>query len=211
MTNNNGTEVKMSYYGSSIAMGLAGEKTVRQYLEGMGIETADSTKYENIMQDVDCWITVDRQLTDIGVEPGCYPLSIKRQEAGIKYGNVGFELYQQETLKDGDTRTDEERWVKTGWYHTGVCPIYAVLQGNKIRLFTKLAVQNTLKSRNGWLRKCTLTARLKDAISKTARYSDALCGYLNIKDIHQIELNTNDQSKTVIRPATLDSIGTLAA
>lgn len=199
----------MTYYGSSFAKGLAGEQIVRAALDNMGIVSVDSTKYENIMQDIDCWIYVARQLEDIGVSEGIYPLSIKRQDSGIKYKNIGFELYQQESAKENETRTEEERWTKTGWYHTGVCPIYAILQGNIMRLMTKCAVEDTF-NKQGWLRKRPLTAALRNAISKTARYSDAICGYLYQTDVHHLAINVNDQSKTIIRPGAPQTMGKTA-
>jgi len=195
----------MSYYGTSLGMGLAGERTVRTLLEELGIQTEDSSKYENIMQDIDCWITVGNQFEEIGVTPGIYPLSIKRQESGCKYKNIGFELYQQENPTGvNDLRTDDERWLPVGWFNTGVCPIYAILQGTKVRVMTKVAVLHSIKT-FGWLRKRPLTAAIRNAISKTARYSDAICGYLNTTDVHQVEYNHHDQSKVIIRPTAPSS------
>jgi hypothetical protein len=165
----------MTYYQHNYTLGLQGEQIVIEALEGLGAVISESTKVENVMEDIDCWVTVDDKIfAAIGVTAGTYALSIKRQDAGLKYGHFGFELMQQET------KTDE--WTNSGWFNTGAAPLYAVLQGKTVTIFLKTEVEVILKQNKKWVRKAPLSAKIRDAVSKYGRYKDAICGYLNVTD-----------------------------
>lgn len=165
----------MTYYQSSYEHGLRGEVLVMETLEGLGVVVSESTKVENVMEDIDCWVTVDDEIfAAIGVTAGTYALSIKRQDAGLKYGHFGFELMQQETKTD--------IWTNSGWFNTGAAPLYAILQGKTVTIFLKNEVDNILRQNKRWVRKAPLSAALRNAVSKHGRYKDAICGYLNVSD-----------------------------
>jgi hypothetical protein len=175
----NQKEFQMSYYQHNYEHGLRGEALVIKALEDMGAIVSESTKVENVMEDIDCWITVDDEIfADIGVTAGTYALSIKRQDAGLKYGHFGFELMQQETKTDA--------WTNSGWYNTGAAPIYAVLQGSQVSIFLKTEVENILKQNKKWVRKAPLSSALRNAVNKHGRYKDAICGYLHAADFKNV-------------------------
>lgn len=170
----------MSYYGKNIGHGLAGERMVWDFFTANGIGCEESTPHENKMLDIDLYCTVGDEFQSIGIEPGTHSVSVKRNDEGKRYGNICFELLQQERAVLGDTRTDLERWTKTGWFNTGKAAIYAIIQQRDLYLYAKSQIIDYV-TENGWLRTRRLTWQRKDALMRVPgyRFDDSLCGYLN--------------------------------
>lgn len=191
----------MSYYGKNIGHGKRGESLVKAWFISQGMCVEDASLHDDKYHDIDCWATFDDTWHGIDITPGQYAVSIKRNDEGAKYGNICFELLQQERAIEYDTRTDTERWTKTGWWYTGKAPIYAMLQYSRLRIYSKVDVLNYLRS-NGWLRTRGLTKARKDALMavKGYRYDDAICGYLETGSVRHylIDLNNENQDKTLI-------------
>lgn len=193
----------MSYYARNIAHGKAGETLVRRYFISQGLDVQASTTQEDLLLDIDCFVTFDDSFTAIDIEPGTHAVSIKRNDAGAKYGNICFETWQQERRTgDDDTRSDNERWVKSGWWYTGKAPIYAFLQYHNLLIYSKTDILAYLRKNNGWLRSRPLTPARKDALMqvKGYRYDDAICGYLHTDSVRHYLINLKDekQSKTFV-------------
>lgn len=81
--------------------GLVDEAKVITHLKVMGIPTTVSTVYENIVQDIDCWVTLPE---------GRKSVSIKTQDAGLTTGNLVFEL----EVFDSVSGQWEPSWWTTG-------------------------------------------------------------------------------------------------
>jgi hypothetical protein len=172
--------IKMSYYGTNLGLGLATEKRLKRYWASLGIEVTSSTSQENIWDDIDCYITLGNEYVNIGIEPGTHAVSIKREDAGAMYKNVYFELYQLEKPVDEyDNRSEDERWLRNGWWFQGKAPIYAIVQYQKLRVFSKLQILEYLRQHD-WLRKRRLTEERRIAmVNSSYRYEDAICGFLS--------------------------------
>lgn len=99
-------------FSAAYQAGLKDEAKVIDGLKADGYDVQPSTRDENRLEDIDCWIDGKS-------------FSIKAEHKGLDYGNIYFELENQITA------TGE--WVKDGWYYTGKAEFYLIYQGNEVR------------------------------------------------------------------------------
>ena len=152
-----------------------------------------STRDENIFQDIDLWV-------------GATAVSVKAQHSGASFGNICFELLQsprvlkdevtsQRILNASEVHPDDLEtligvgWIQS-WYYTSKASIYAILQGTTLRLYHKSDIIDYVEDKgNGFLRIKQLTkARRSYLLNSNYRYTNSLCGYLNIDDVPHCRL-----------------------
>lgn len=107
--------------------GLEKESRIRAFLDRIGFRTLDSTKKQNILEDIDCLL-------------GSITVSIKAQDTAAKTGNLCFEL---EVL---NRKTRE--WEKS-WYHNGSATDYVIAVKKKVFHIKKKLLQEFVNL-NGW-------------------------------------------------------------
>ena len=147
-------------FNQAYAQGLKDEEMVIAWLKSKGYKVEPSTKEENILQDIDCYID--------GV-----PTSIKAQHAGVKYGNIYMELKAQ--------LTSGKQWVSS-WFENGKAEQYLILQGKTLRLYKKADLAKHV-AEIGWSHTRTLSAQVKATQGGTYRFSNALLGFLKPSDV----------------------------
>lgn len=145
-------------WGSQLSKGIEAELWVRETLTRLGYRWERSTELEDRQDDIDLWVWID------GVRE---PVSIKRQDAGLKYNNIYFELKAQ---------TKGGFWIDS-WYHKGRATVYAIIQGDQMSLYRKADLVDYV-SRNGWLKTRRLSAKTKATQGGSYSLIDAECGFL---------------------------------
>lgn len=177
--------------------GLRDEQRVIQALRDRGNTVQEASKHDNIVNDIDCWVN--------GI-----PVSIKAQHKGLIYGNIYVELASQfrthvdcpvtnkmmASLKHDNLSGDEveERvnilvdcgsWTRRWWYN-GTAELYAILQGNTIRVYRKSHIVKFV-DRKGWRKLRTLSKAVRDReLEGGGKFVNSLTAYLNIIDVpHQ--------------------------
>lgn len=176
------------------ASGLADEKLVKEYCsQVLGWTVRDSTREENVFQDIDAWVNGK-------------PVSIKAEHSGLKYGNIYFELAQhltefqdcQESARILDrkelTVSHVRDLVELGsweysWFYNSKANYYFILQGDILRIYSKADLQKHIQD-IGFSHLRPLTQRRKDYQGGTFRYCNAICGFLPITAVrHQTLTN----------------------
>lgn len=171
--------------------GLSDERRVVNFLQDT-FQTSvvrPASKEQNILKDIDCF--VDEKA-----------VSIKAQHAGARYGNIYFELAQEprgcdspklNSKKDISVNQLQELldigWVPS-WYHTTEADLYCILQGQTLRIYQKSDIVDYVTS-SGFLRIRPLSDYRRGYLleSKTYRYTNAVCGYINITDVRHCQMN----------------------
>lgn len=166
--------------------GLADERLVKQHLAQNGRVVVESTKEENIFQDIDCYVD--------GI-----PTSIKAMHKGAAYGTIGMELYNLLTerqacatsksiLANKDLNFNDVarlaatgNW-ETGWWHHGKAEQYAILIGEVLRVYSKKALQHYMDTK-GFVRIRPLKVETQKSQGGSYRYSNSISVYLPIKDV----------------------------
>lgn len=136
--------------------GLTDEAKVIAWLKARGHEVKESTRYENVMLDIDCYVDGE-------------PVSIKAEHSGLKYDNVYFELDNVLT-SDGFTK-------EAGWYKKGKATKYMILQGTTLRCYKKKDIEDHVAAK-GWLRVLPLSREVRATQGGAYRYCNTYCGYL---------------------------------
>ena len=147
----------MATFSSTYRNGLAEEKRVIEFLKTKFADVQPSTKQQNMIEDIDCFVD--------GVS-----VSVKAEHDGLRYGNVYFELENQITAT--------QQWELDGWYYTGKAEKYVIIQGQEIRLYDKKAIKDHVEA-NGWLRVLPLSWKRKASQGGSYRTMDTRCGYLD--------------------------------
>jgi hypothetical protein len=140
--------------------GLNDEQKVIQFLVEKGYEIRNSTREENIQQDIDVYVN--------GV-----PVSIKCQHTASRTGNLCFEL---ETI-------DREGIRKDSWFRTGKADSYIILVNDSVYRIEKNSLQEYIDS-NGFDRFAGLTnstQKLQKDIGH--RHLDVRVGLLNAQKL----------------------------
>jgi hypothetical protein len=142
-------------WGKSLRSGLEAEERIRHYLTAIGVEWQPSSRREDTRWDIDLW--VDGRAW-----------SIKRQDAGLRYGHVYFELEAQ--------RTCDGVWVPS-WYHNSRAAVYAIVQGDTLRCYESIDIRDYVDL-NGWERTRTLSAKTRRYQGGNYVFQDARCGFI---------------------------------
>ena len=169
--------------------GLKDEELVLNYLHGYGHEVLESEAMEDITLDIDAYLN--------GVAT-----SIKAQHAGVSinrrtgkpYNNIYFELCSQHYSShawDDSLRSKMSRWdvpkrcrdfsystYNPSWFLTGGAQQYLILQGDRLRMYLKSDVEAVVFNQ-GFVR----VLGLSQAVLKTQRGKNTICGYLAIDDV----------------------------
>lgn len=173
------------------ARGAIAEKAVKASLAAQGFEITPSTKSENRDLDIDCYIN------DV-------PLSIKAEHAGVRYGDIYFELFQQLTSHSGclssrrllkqlastnkpDYDSVLQQLLQTGswedgWWYSGKAQLYAILQGQDIRLYLKEHLVRHWNA-HGWRKVRSLSSHTKSYLGGKYRYCNSVCGFIKPADV----------------------------
>lgn len=133
--------------------GLNAEARVTQYFKSAGYEVLRSSKRDNIEFDID--LIISNKYSEMSV-------SVKRQDDGLKYGHVYFELWEgmePNKIKGGGWNGKRltfvgDRWIlvlkRPSWLDTGRADLYAIVQGDELILIYKdtvtALVRNALDS-----------------------------------------------------------------
>jgi hypothetical protein len=160
--------------------GTQDEKDTIAYMKTLGYNIRPSSLKENYDQDIDCWID------DV-------PVSIKSQHKGVRYQNIGFELANQLTLHQHCELTkaliNELDWHKverlltsgsweSGWYFRGSAKVYLMYQGDYIRAYNKVDIQDYIEAK-GFLKIRSLSYDTRSYLGGAYRHCNTICGYLN--------------------------------
>lgn len=143
-------------FSNTYQRGLQEERRVIEFLKTVFKSVTNSTKDQNRLEDIDCFIN--------GI-----PVSIKAEHSGLRYGNIYFELENQITATGN--------WEKDGWYYTGKAEKYVIIQGQTITMYSKQAIVDYVEA-NGWLRTRTLGWSTRATQGGTYRTMDTLSGFL---------------------------------
>lgn len=149
------------------AKGLSDEQLVKDFLAGLGWMVEDSSKHDDMVNDIDCFVSpLAGEL--FGLPPGI-PVSIKAQHKGLKFNNIGFEVEKQ--------LTNSGKWLKSNW-HTSKAEVYAILQGTVLRLYLVKDLKEYV-NKFGFIRIRSLSPGSKTYQGGAYMFQDARCGYLN--------------------------------
>lgn len=176
--------------------GLKAEIAVKRWLQLTGYAVRESTRTENIQDDIDCWVR-GRQFTN------WHSISIKAMTAGISYGQVGFEI---ETDRSKD---------RQGWFQSGKADYYLIVR-DRCFLSQWQPIQTDAKPyppRLYWLHRQSLhswveangwhhTASLSPALLRQQRGLNTTSGYLLCKDLlswDRVEMLPADWYDMVVR------------
>jgi hypothetical protein len=140
--------------------GIEGEDRVKSYLASIGKDVKDSDVLEDIRYDIDCYVN--------GVST-----SIKCEHDGAKYGHIYMELVTQVNTRTPwsddalalvssvipkDLGFSTDTWYPA-WLLTGKAEQYAILQGDRLRLYYKPDIMAAIHEGNfvhvkglGWKR-----------------------------------------------------------
>ena len=138
-------------------MGLAEERRIKMFLLSLGFQVTNSSKEENIWEDIDCWI-------------GTTSVSIKAQHSSLNYPGITacFELEQKLTGTD--------IW-EPSWFYNGKADKYLILQGTTLSLIDAKVLKEQV-SRQGFSYTRSNKASTRAYSGGSARYEDARCGYI---------------------------------
>lgn len=145
-------------WGTQLSKGLEAEIWVRETFTRLGYRYEKSTELEDRKEDIDLWVYLDGQRT---------PVSVKRQDSGLRYENIYFEL---------EAQTKGGAWVPS-WYYNGKATVYAIIQGDQLALYRKQDIVDYV-SEHGWLRERTLSPKVKATQGGSYAFKDARCGFL---------------------------------
>ncbi len=177
----------MSILSIEYKKGLKEEKTVIKFeVEQLGKTFRDSTEHEDRLLDIDCYLD--------GIS-----VSVKAMHSGAAYKNIYMELAQQLTAfkdcplsaeiiyKKDLNQTDIDALIATGgwessWYQNGQAQEYHILQGEILKVYKKQDIQDHV-AKHGWLRCRPLSFKRSSYLGGKYRYSNAICGYLDISAI----------------------------
>ena len=161
----------MTYYNDQLKKGKADELLVVEKLAEAGYKLIQPTKEQDRMEDIDIIIDLGNQKEYV---------SIKSQQAGIKYGQIYFELKQKvkPQYREKFGVTARNSWVDSN-HIRGKHTIYAIYQGDKIFLFYRDTVDKYV-AEHGWLHTKTLSRYRKEALESMPGYyyCDSKCGFL---------------------------------
>lgn len=176
----------MGYFNEQLAKGKKDEEVVISHLRSQGYTIERPTEYQDRREDTDCFIVLS--------DGNRLAVSIKSQQAGVKYGHIYFELYQQvkPEYRVKFQCTPRNTWIKSNHF-TGKHDVYAIYQGDKIYLMYRDTVDEYV-AKYGWLHIKGLSKYRKDALSAQAGYyfQDSKCGFLpnNVLEyFHVLEVN----------------------
>lgn len=164
LNKNEGRDVES--FNKAYKQGLKDEEKIKAFLRSVGSEVVESSQDENRIHDIDCYVD--------GVST-----SIKAEHAGLKYGDIYFELKAQ--------LTSSGEWVPS-WYYTGQATQYMILQGNTVRVFQKEDVKALVESK-GWNKTRKLSAPVKASQGGSYRFSNALLGFFKPDDIQHTKFD----------------------
>lgn len=137
--------------------GYQEEMRIKKFLLSLGFNVTNSSKHENIFEDIDCWV-------------GETPISIKAMHKSLQYpgATMCFELEQRLTGTDV--------WEKS-WYYNGKAEKYLILQGTRLALVDKQELVDHV-DRVGFDYKRTLKPSTRSYCGGSARYDDSRCGFI---------------------------------
>ncbi len=155
--------------------GIRDQQRVMKYLSTLGTVT-EATEHEDRRLDIDCWFNGEA-------------VSIKAQHAGLQYNNICMELatfhhnqpwepsdllaFQRAVTTMAAVKRYQTRGAAPSWYYTGTATVYAILQGSRLRLYRKTAIQQYEQQHN-FLRVCGLSV----ALLRSQSGVNSFCGYL---------------------------------
>lgn len=188
------TAANASAFHAIYRKGISEEASIKEYLRNTGRLVTESTKEENMFQDIDCFVNGRS-------------VSIKTMHAGAKYGNIGMELMSlltvhQDCQASSDILANKVLTMEScrslyntgnwelGWYPNGKAEDYYILIGEVLRIYRKEDIQAHLAN-NKFLRICGLKKETKANQGGKYRYCNTISGYLNYNSvIHSKELFT---------------------
>lgn len=160
--------------------GLSDEAKVIEYL-GSVAPVVRADRRDDRLHDIDCYWQGEK-------------ISIKAQHSGLKYGNIYFELatfhrcyreWTPETLsaflgavKSDTTFSCDTQSASPSWFYTGQATVYAILQGDRLRLYRKSDIEAYIR-KNGWLRVRGLSWKVLQTQSGVNSFS----GYLDSDNV----------------------------
>lgn len=170
------------------------EAIVSLFLQEKFGNTRNSSRQENIENDIDLWL-------------GSTPISIKAQQEGVRYQNICLELYSQRGVipvdpgfNPYDVLTIRSRVRETtspwflSWFNSpkSKAEYLAILQGSQLRVLHKLHLLDLIEE-DGFTR----VVNLKDSTYENQDYLDTICGYLSWDMLTRIpqQVYTIDRSK----------------
>jgi hypothetical protein len=167
--------------------GQRAEYNIRKQLRALSYPTSDSTRYENMMLDIDCWFVVPRS-----------SISIKMMNAAVHTGNLCFETQRFNMLKAFDyhetyystndplyNQLEQEshpKFWEPSWFELGKAEWYIIGVGETIYRVKKCKLHDYIDSA-GWLDfKEHLSSKLR--LQHFGRkYTDYKVGLLSINDL----------------------------
>ena len=176
----------MSYYTDNLAKGKSDEQFVIESLRNAGYSVSMPTEYQDRREDIDCILEIDGCLINV---------SIKSQQAGLKYGQIYFELQQKvkpQYYEKFGCSNGRNSWVDSN-HITGKHDMYAIYQGSYIYLILRDTVDCYVEE-NGWLHTKPLSRYRREALERDSSYyfCDSKCGFLlnNVLScFHTIKVN----------------------
>jgi hypothetical protein len=134
-------------YTAENSQGIRDEQAVVEYLKS----TCDFATVEPV---TDLYL---QRKCDIDVLLDGHPVSIKAMHTGLKHNNIGLELIRNTVNRqhwdDSDKakaqlwfknyncyNTNSELYLTPSWYFTGTATHYLILQGERLRLYSKAAI-----------------------------------------------------------------------
>lgn len=137
--------------------GLAEERRIKMFLLSLGFHVTNSSKEENIWDDIDCWI-------------GTTSVSIKAQHSSLNYPGITACFELEQCLTGTDT------W-ETSWFYNGKADKYLILQGTTLSLIDSKALKEQVE-RQGFSYTRTNKTATRAYSGGSSRYQDARCGYI---------------------------------
>lgn len=168
--------------------GFEMEVKIAERLKEIGCRVNESTKAQNIRDDIDLF-----------VEGAA--VSIKNQQNGLKYGHIYFELATQHKVSFDPNElywtTEVQSWLAQtpwnpswypSWFLTGKATKYLIAQGNVVTLYSKSDILSYIQA-NGFAR----TSGLSKAVLAGQSGKNSVCGYLVASEVpYQIKFDLVD-------------------
>jgi hypothetical protein len=161
-------------YSTYVQSGFENEKRVIEFMRSRYYKIDKATVYEDRALDIDIWVYRKEERV---------PVSLKAQHAGLRFGNVYFELATQipnpNSWQDADLALAQKLTGRSlegyypSWFFTGKAQLYGITQGQDLLFYDKESVRSHLE-----IKGCARCRGLTKAVLATQSGKDTICAFV---------------------------------